>query len=406
MFRLTSFRSIWLGNATSELGGALFTACNSIIIFQLTGSTAALGSVWLIYYITSFFMQLFIGPYIDRFSRKWIMIHCQLIRMILATLLLVLLLNNAFTITYIFIVQVIVGLIMPIFIPANQAILPTVMKQEQLASANASLDSTRQVVVMVGPLIAGLFVDYLAVEWVLLIIAIAFAISTLLLLLVKENYQKSSVRNPWIKEFQEGLASYFEHKLIVWLGVFFGFVQFGVGVTIVTTIPYITSILDQPYSAYGIFMACFPIGYTIGAIINRRFVNVKGLGMLFSALFIGGCTYLSLGFTPWYGLAVVTELIAGIVIAIFNIYNITLIQQTIPNHLMGKVTSVRLLIMRTMMPLGILFATLTSPYVSIRTLYLVIGSIICITAIIGYLYLNKRITTPLLTTFEKQTAVK
>ncbi|MFS0673441.1 MFS transporter [Ornithinibacillus sp. 179-J 7C1 HS] len=390
MLKFTSFRSIWLGNATSELGGALFTACISILVYELTGSTTALGSVWLIYYIPSFFMQLFIGPYIDRFSRKWMMIHCQLVRMVLAVLLLLLLSFNSFTISFIFIIQVIVGLIMPIFSPANQAILPTVMEKEKLAKANASLDSTRQVMVIMGPIIAGFFVDYLAVEWVLLIIAVAFALSALLLVFVKENYQKSSVRRPWIKEFREGLASYFEHKLIVWLGVFFGFVQFGVGVTIVTTIPYITSILEQPYSAYGIFMAGFPIGYTIGAIINRQFLNVKGIGILFTALFIGGCTYLALGFTPWYTLAVLTEVIAGMVIAIFNIYNITLIQQAIPNHLMGKVTSVRLLIMRTMLPLGILFATLISPYVSIRTLYFVIGSVICVTAISGYFYLKQR----------------
>ena len=58
---------------------------------------------------------------------------------------------------------------------------------------------------------------------------------------------------------------------------------------------------------------------------------------------------------------------------------------------MGKVTSVRLLIMRTMLPLGILFATVTVQFLSIRTLYFVIGSVICITSLVGYLYLNKQV---------------
>jgi hypothetical protein len=107
-------------------------------------------------------------------------------------------------------------------------------------------------------------------------------------------------------------------------------------------------------------------------------------------LFIGGCTYISLSITPWYFIAVMTECIAGIAIAIFNIYNITLIQRVIPNHLMGKVTSVRLLIVRTMLPLGILFATVTVHFLSIRSLYFVIGSIICITSLGGYLYINKQ----------------
>ncbi|WP_026907986.1 MFS transporter [Paucisalibacillus globulus] len=384
------FRSIWISNATSELGGALFTACNSILIYQLTGSATALGSVWLIYYIPSFIMQLFIGPYIDRFSRKWIMISCQLVRMILALTLLLCLFLDAFTIAFLYIVQVIVGVIMPIFIPANQAILPTVIKKEYLTKANASIDSTRQVMVIMGPVISGFLFDYLAIEWVLIIIGVAFLLSSIMLLMVDEDYQKSDLRNPWIHEFQEGIHTYFKHRLIVWLGVFFGFVHFGVGVTIVTTLPFITTILDQSISAYGLFMAGFPIGYLIGAFIKQRLSNLEGLGILFTALFIGGCTYLSLGVTPWYLLAVVTEIVAGIVIAIFNIYNITLIQRVIPNHLMGKVTSVRLLIMRTMLPLGILFATVTVPFVSIRILYLVIGSVICFTATYGYFYLRKK----------------
>ena len=137
-------------------------------------------------------------------------------------------------------------------------------------------------------------------------------------------------------------------------------------------------------------MASFPIGYTIGALLNSKLIKIKGMGILFTALFIGGCTYISLGITPWYFLAVLTECIAGMAIAIFNIYNITLIQRSIPNHLMGKVTSVRLLIMRTMLPLGILFATVTVQFLSIRTLYFVIGSVICITSLVGYLYLSKQ----------------
>src|SRR5699024_4981958 len=94
--------------------------------------------------------------------------------------------------------------------------------------------------------------------------------------------------------------------------------------------------------------------------------------------------------TPWYLPAVITECIAGIVIAIFNIYNITLIQHIIPNDLLGKVTSVRLLIMRTMLPLGILFATVTVQFLSIRGIYFTIGSVICFTSLVGYLYFNKK----------------
>lgn len=383
-----SYRSVLLSSATSELGGALFTACNSIIIYELTGSASALGSVWLMYYFPSFFMQLFIGPFIDRWSRKRILIHCQIIRMLLAIILLISLVLDSYTIVLIYIIQIIVGLIMPIFTPANQAILPTILNKESLTRANSFLDSIRQVTVITGPVLSGIFVDYFDIEWVLLLIILAFAVSTGFLFVIQENYQVNKVRKKWITEFREGLHYYIEQRLIVLLGIFFGFVQFGIGVTIVTTLPFITTILDQPYSAYGIFMAGFPIGYLIGVLIKQRMSDTDRLGILFTALIIGGCTYLSLGFTPWYLLAVITEIIAGIVIAIFNIHHVTLIQRLIPNHAMGKVISVRLLIMRTMMPLGILFATLTTPIICIRVLYIIIGCVICVSATLGYVSLR------------------
>lgn len=385
-----SFRSIWLSSATSELGGAFFTFCNSILIYKYTGSATALGLVWLIYYIPSFFMQLFIGPYIDRWSRKYTMIWCQLVRAILAMVLAITLFSEWFSVSLIYMVQVLVGLIMPIFTPANQSILPTIVEKEHLEKANASLESVRQVMAVMGPISAGVLVEYIEVNWLLIIISIAFLLSTYNLAQINERHIKREVRKPWIEEFKEGLNSYFENPLIVWLGVFFGFVQFGVGVTIVTTLPYITTVLEQPTVAYGFFMAGFPVGYTIGALLSSKLKRLNGIGVLFSALFIGGCTYLSLAFTPWYSLALVTEAIAGIVIAVFNIYNITLIQKRIPNQLMGKVTSVRLLIMRLMLPLGILFATISVQFIAIRSLYLIIGAIICVTSLTGYTFLKNR----------------
>lgn len=385
-----NYQAIWFSNLTSELGGIFFTVCISIIIFDMTNSVTSLGSVWLIYYIPSFFMQLFIGPYIDRWSRKYTMIVCQVIRGLLALLLCTLIITDSFTIILLYVIQICIGLIMPVFSPASQAILPTVVHRDLLQKANASLDSVRQLAAILGPIFAGLLLDFINVQWILIGIACAFCMSVLALFFIEEPIAERTARQPWIKEFKDGFHQYLSNPLIVVLGIFFGFVQFGVGVTIVTTLPFITSILDQPYVSYGIFMAGFPIGYIIGAMITAKIPFKKSIFILFLSLFIGGLTYLSLAFTPWFVVAIITECIAGIVIAIFNIFNITLIQKTTPESSMGKVTSIRLLIMRTMLPLGILIATVSAEWLTIRQMYFGIGSIICISSILGYFYVQQQ----------------
>lgn len=65
---------MWIGSAISELGGAFGTLCNSILVYELTGSEMALSSMWLLYFIPSLILQLISGPFIDKWSRKWIMI--------------------------------------------------------------------------------------------------------------------------------------------------------------------------------------------------------------------------------------------------------------------------------------------------------------------------------------------
>ncbi len=69
-----SFFFMWIGSAISELGGAFGTLCNSILVYELTGSEMALSSMWLLYFIPSLILQLISGPFIDKWSRKWIMI--------------------------------------------------------------------------------------------------------------------------------------------------------------------------------------------------------------------------------------------------------------------------------------------------------------------------------------------
>lgn len=322
------------------------------------------------------------------------MMVCQGIRALLALSLTAMVVVDILAVSILYIFQVIIGLIMPIFTPANQAILPSIIKPDELPKANSSLETIRQVMAVMGPVAGGIVVDYMAIQWILLTVGVAFSLSAYFLLAVREPALRLKERKPWIADFKEGFQTYLSFPLIVWLGVFFGFVQFGVGVTIVTTLPYITTVLDQPYTAYGVFMAGFPIGYILGAMVSRRMNFHRGMGILFGALFLGGCTYLNLAFTPWYSLALITEVLAGMVIAVFNIFNITLIQRAIPNSFLGKVTSIRLLIMRLMLPLGILAATVGVGFFTIRSLYFMIGALICLTSLIGYLYLRNRVDVP------------
>lgn len=383
IFHNKRFLALWIGNIISELGGVLGTLCNSLLIYQLTNSTLALSSMWLLYFIPSLILQLFIGPFIDRWSRKWIMILSQWTRGLIFLLPLIALASNHLEIWHIYLVQIVVGLITPIFTPANQAITPTVVPKELLTVANAYNDGAVRLMTFVVPLIGGMLIELLGLVPSLLIVCVSLLTSGTLLISLQEMRKTITIRKTWLEQFTEGVSYFFKQRLIVWLGIFLAIVQFGVGVTMVITLPYITDVLSGSYAQVGYFMASFPLGYVIGTIIVGK-INIGSRRVLMlGSLAIGGLTFIFLCFNTSVFLALITEVIAGIAMAFFGVHNITILQKSVPNELMGKVASVRLFIIRGAMPLGVLLGGLLSDIWGIRPLYLFIGSIICMFSIIG-----------------------
>ena len=96
--------------------------------------------------------------------------------------------------------------------------------------------------------------------------------------------------------------------------------------TLVTTLPYITVELGGTYAEYGYFMAGFPIGYIVGAVIVTRIKYKSRRHLMLGSLFIGGITFIALCFNHSIHLAIITEAIGGVVMAIFSIHNTTIIQ--------------------------------------------------------------------------------
>ncbi|MFJ8526825.1 MFS transporter [Bacillus sp. NPDC094106] len=385
ILRNRSFFFMWIGSAISELGGSFGTFCNSILVYQLTGSKTALGSMWLLYLIPSLLLQLIIGPFIDKWSRKWIMILSQWARGFAFLLPLIMLSVNKIEVWHVYVVQMIVGLITPLYVPASQAITPTIVNKEQLQTANAYIDGMTRLMMFLAPVLGGAIIKIVGVPFTLFFVCVSLFISGVLLLFMREKRVQQVIRKAWLEQFLEGFTYFFKQPIIVWLGVFLTFVQFGVGVTMVINLPYITDELAASYAEYGYFMAGFPLGYVIGSMLVGKIKYQSRRILMLSSLLIGGFTYILLSFNHSIFLAICIEAIAGICMAFFNVHNTTICQQIVPNEMIGKVFSVRLFLIRGAMPVGVLVGGILSEIWGVRVLYLLIGSIICITSLAGIL---------------------
>ncbi|MBB4825217.1 MFS family permease [Sporosarcina luteola] len=397
--RNKNFMLLCTGVTASELGGAFGTFTNSVLVYELTGSKLALGSMWLFYYVPSILFQLISGPLIDRWSRKWIMIISQWTRGLIFLLPLIVLELGMLETWHIYFVQIVISFITPLYVPANQAIIPTIIPKAKLPAANAFLDGMTRMMLFIAPVLGGLVIQTIGTRSTLLMISTLLISSGLLLLSLQENRIRITIRKSWFGQLQEGIHYFFGMRLIVWLGIFLALVQFGVGVTLVINLPYITDVLGGDYQHYGYFMAGFPLGYMLGSTLIGRLQGIKRRYVMLGSLVIGGFTYIALGLTTSIFLAISIEMLAGIAMAIFSIHNISICQQTIPNELMGKVMSVRLAIIKFAMLLGILAGGTVSELWGIRPMYVTIGSIIVLVSLGG-------ITIPYFTFLDKPISQK
>jgi predicted MFS family arabinose efflux permease len=238
---------------------------------------------------------------------------------------------------------------------------------------------------VLAPTLGGIVTERAGVTFTLLSICICFMGSGCLLLFLQESRSPQPIRATWLQQFLEGITYFLKQPILVWLGVFLAFVQFGVGVTMVVNLPYVTEELHGSYAEYGYVMASFPLGYVLGSMLvgriqiqtgNRRMVMI-------GSLLIGGLTFMALGINPHIEWAILTETIAGMAMPFFHVYSTSLYQQTVPNEVMGSVFSVRLFIIRSAMPLGVLAGSSLSEWWGVRPLYLLIGVLISTMALIG-----------------------
>ncbi|MET3291667.1 UNVERIFIED_CONTAM: MFS family permease [Brevibacillus sp. OAP136] len=388
LYRNPSFTSIWIGEAASSLGGSFGTVANSWLLFQITGTglEAALGSMWLIYMLPSLLVQLVIGPYLDRWNKQRVMLFSQIARALLFCFPLLMSLNGHLQPWHIFVVSLGNGLIQPLYVPSSMALLPSLLEKSQLPQANAAIDGTSRLMMFIGPPAGGLLVALIGAEYTLVgIIALYFLSSAMLAVCSAPAAQLGQPpRESWGKQLLAGYRYFFAQRELVWLSVFLSCVQFAVGVTMVLNLPYVAQELGGTSVTYGLFIAMFPLGYFLSSLLVPRLKHSFSLRfVMLGSIFLGGTTFLALSFVHHIGGALAIELFAGITSPFFQVHSTTLYQRMVPAELRGRVFSMRLLIIRSVMPLGTLFGSYFAPTLGIRGIFAVIGGGICVAALVG-----------------------
>ncbi len=155
---LSDFRLLLCGAATSLVGDQFAFIATPWLILQLTGDPLALGIVLALEGFPRAIFMLVGGAITDRLSPRLIMIAADAVRFVLTALMAYVVFAGNVQMWMLYAFGLGFGLVSGFAIPAENSIVPVLVKQEDLQGGNSLMMGLTQLVQFVGPTIAGLVI--------------------------------------------------------------------------------------------------------------------------------------------------------------------------------------------------------------------------------------------------------
>jgi MFS family permease len=181
IFRVAAFRRFWIGFSLSVAGDALSRVALTWLVYDLTGSAAALGWLMVCYTGPIVVGGLLAGWLLDRFERRLVLIGDSLVRGAAVALVPLLAATGRLELWHIYAVAAVYGFLMMIALAGGPAIVPSLVRPEQLATANALEMLSFTLGGVAGPLLAGALIARVGAPNVLLLDALSYLAFALLL---------------------------------------------------------------------------------------------------------------------------------------------------------------------------------------------------------------------------------
>jgi MFS family permease len=194
-----NFRYLLYGQFVSEMGNWFnFIAALGLIRVVSEVSPTAAGILFACRILPFAFFSPIAGTFVDRFSRRQVMIWSDLIRVFVA--LAFLLVSSAETLWIAYIAMASLSMLGAFFDGAKNASTPNLTGKEGLLSGTALMFSTRFLLMAVGSALGGFTAAYLGYEIAFVINAISFAVSAFYVWLIPDEATREQIKSQEIEE--------------------------------------------------------------------------------------------------------------------------------------------------------------------------------------------------------------
>ncbi|WP_421378358.1 MFS transporter [Bacillus salacetis] len=356
IFKNRNFVMYWLGYLFSALGDAIFILSVSWLIVKLTGSGVVMGTFLLFVGIPRVLFMLVGGIAVDRFSSRIVMFWSDTLRAIVLFIFAAASLTGYVSLPLIFGLGVVFGIVDAFYWPSVTAIRQRIVKPEQYTQSNSVLTGTWQIAAIAGPLLGGILINLLDFTISFTVTAFSFLISAVTLFFIKLLPKAGD----WVTEKKSLAADMLEGARFIWgsplliaiiMTAVFGNMAMS---TILVGLPFLAQEYEVGAQGLSQMQAGLGVGGIAASVLLSAFIVIKKPSprAKMAILFLQGIMILTIGFTQNHWQVAFLVALIGAAGATLGVLEQSISQTIIPQHMMGRVYSIILIVAQGMTPVA------------------------------------------------------
>jgi MFS family permease len=335
------FRLVFSAGVVSNIGSMMTYVAMPFQIKELTNSYLWVGAVGFVETVPLIIFGLYGGVLADAFDRKKLILISEFGAMLVSIGLLINVISGFNSPVLILILAMIFAATDGIFRPAVDAMIPQVVPYQKLPSAGALNSLRHQASSIAGPMIGGIILASGGIAFAYSLDVLSFVVSLFLLIRINSAKPIHGAEKPSLHRIKEGIKYALSRKdllgtyLVDLSAMFFAFPY--------ALFPFVADELGGAWTL-GFLYSAIPAGALIATLTSGWSNHVSRHGRIIAFSAAGwGLGIVLFGLVHSLVLALIGLMIAGFSDQISAIFRGLIWNQSIPDHLRGRLASIEML---------------------------------------------------------------
>ncbi|KRF03059.1 MFS transporter [Nocardioides sp. Soil777] len=336
------FRLLFTAGTVFYLGGMVSYVAIPFQVYDMTGSNFLVGAIGLVELVPLIVFGLYGGALADHVDRRKLLVGSGLAQLVLMAVLA----GNAFraepSLPLLFVVAALLAATSSLQRPSREALEPRTVRHDQITAANALSSFGMQVGVLLGPAIGGVLIAWVGIGWCFVVDVVALAVACALYAAMRPYPHRGETTPPSLRGIAEGWRYAIGRRDL--LGTYLVDIAAMLLAMPIVLFPALAAEVFERPELLGLLYSAETVGALVATALSgwTSRVHHHGRAIVIAAAAYGACIALA-GLAPSFGVALACFAMAGAADMISAVFRGTVWNQTIPEHMRGRLAGIEML---------------------------------------------------------------